>query len=120
MLSISPAKYRNWNPRDGPTADLGGSITSLASKSHRLHLQPEDERSASVDLPLSQQSVSDPSHSNLERNCLRRELRCCCLPHLSNTSRSRLSYRPPFLCFPQGCPATGHYSRIWRDLNASP
>ena len=73
-----------------PSADLAGAINSNASKSRQLGLLPEDERSASVDLPQSRQSASGPCHSSLERNCLRRELRCCYLPRLSNMSRSKL------------------------------
>jgi len=88
--------------RDGPKAGSRASIILLASKSHRLCLQPEDGPSESAGLPLSRQSASDRCHSSLERNCLRRGLRCCYLPRLSNTFRSRLLCRRPFLCFPQG------------------
>ena len=71
-----------------PTAEAG-SINSHASKSRQLRLQPMDEQSASAVLRQSRQSASGPSHSSLERNCLRRELRCCYLPRLSNMSRSK-------------------------------
>src|SRR5215471_10868828 len=74
----------------GSEADLTGSITSLVSNSHRLHLQRLDERSASIGLPLQRQSPSDPCHCSLERNCLRCELRCCYQSRLSNMFRSRL------------------------------
>ena len=103
----------------GALHDLAGSINSRASKSHRLRLHPEDGQSGSIVVLQSRQSAFGSWHSSLERNCLRRELRCCYLPRLSNMFRSRLSCRRPFLCFHQGYPAIGHCSHIWCDLIAS-
>jgi hypothetical protein len=85
----------------------------------RLRLQPEDEQSGSIVVLQSRQSAFGSWHSSLERNCLRRELRCCYLPRLSNMFRSMLSCRRPFLCFRQGCPAIEHCSLSWCDLIAS-
>ena len=68
---------------------LAGSLNSHASKSRQLRRHPMDEQSVSVVLRQSRQSASGLSHSSLERNYLRRELRCCYLPRLSNMSRSK-------------------------------
>ena len=68
---------------------LAGSLNSLASKSRQQRHQPMDEQSVSVVLRQSRQNASGLSHSSLERNCQRRELRCCYLPRLSNMSRSK-------------------------------
>src|ERR1700761_4022067 len=101
------------------TADVGSLINSHVSKLHRLRRHPGGGQSGSIVVPQSRQSVFGWWYSSLERNCLRRELRCCYLPRLSNMIQSKLSCHRPFLYFRQGYLATGHCSHNSCDLIAS-